>query len=312
MPNIVVVGSLNMDVVAIAPHIPVPGETLIGSRYFTDSGGKGANQAYAAAKLGGRAEMLGRVGTDEFGREMRESLAHIGCGVEGILSVPGASGVALIMVAETGQNSIIVVPGANDAYSPSDVDADLAAVSGAEVVMLQLEIPLPSVLAAAKAAKKRGATVILDPAPAPLSPLSSELLGLIDILTPNETEASILAGLPPGRIDAAEAAGIAHKLQAMGSHTVIMKLGDQGCLVVERDRTTPIPAPKVTAVDTTAAGDVFNAGLAVGLSEGLSLVEACRFAVSASALSVTRIGAQAGTPSRAEVDAFAEATPVSV
>jgi ribokinase len=308
MPKIVVIGSLNMDVVAVAPRIPVPGETIIGDNYFTAPGGKGANQAYAAAKLGGNVAMLGRLGSDDFGRQMRQNLAGAGCDVSGLKSVDGASGVALINVAASGQNSIIVVPGANARLSAADVEAELAQLDDIGLVLLQLETPLPTVLAAAREVRRRGGTLILDPAPAPASPLPAELLGLADILTPNETEASILAGLPPGRLDVSQAEAVARKLQAIGASAVIMKLGDQGCVLVEKDRAIAIPAIPVTAIDTTAAGDVFNAGLAVGLSEGMNLEQACRFAVQASAISVTRLGAQPAAPSRDEVMEFAART----
>ncbi len=304
MSKIVVVGSLNMDVVAIAPRIPVVGETIIGNKYFTEPGGKGANQAYAAAKLGGSVAMLGRLGDDDFGRRMRDNVASVGCDVSGLKSVPGPSGVALIFVSESGQNSIIVVPGANDQLTANDVNAAASALDDAAIVLLQLENPVDAVMAAARLGKQRGACVILDPAPAPATPLPPELLAMVDIVTPNETEAAILADLPPGRLDPDQAGKLARKLQAMGAHTVIMKLGDQGCLLVEKSSSTLIPAPKVVAVDTTAAGDTFNAALAVGLSEKLALEGACRFAVYASALSVTRLGTQLAVPTREEVDAF--------
>lgn len=291
-----------MDVVAVAPRIPVPGETIIGENYFTSPGGKGANQAFAAAKLGGHVAMLGRVGTDDFGRRMRLNLADVGCDVSGLGQIAGASGVALIFVASSGQNSIVVVSGANGRYSAADVQADLAQSSGLEILLLQLETPLATVLAAACEARRRHAAVILDPAPA--APLPDELLALVDVLTPNETEASILAGLPPGRLTVAEAEVLARRLQARGPSNVIMKLGDQGCVLVEKDRATAIPAVPVEAVDTTAAGDVFNAALAVGLSEKMPLDKACQFAVYASALSVMRLGAQIAAPSREELTEF--------
>ena len=294
-----------MDVVAIAPRIPVTGETIIGSKYFTEPGGKGANQAYAAAKLGGDVAMLGRIGDDDFGQSMRKNLAEVGCETAGLKSVPGTSGVALIFVAATGQNSIIVVPGANDEFLGRDVEADAGRLDGAGIILLQLENPIDTVLTAARLGKQRGAQVVLDPAPAPHRPLPKELFGLVDILTPNETEAAILAELPPSRLNPEEAKAVAGKLQSMGANTVVMKLGDQGCLLVDKNRHTLIPAPEVDAVDTTAAGDVFNAGLAVALGEGLELAEACRFAVLAAALSVTRLGTQIAVPSRAEVDEFA-------
>ncbi len=293
-----------MDLVAISPRIPVVGETIIGKSYFNEPGGKGANQAYGAARLGGAVVMLGRIGSDGFGQQMRKNLEAAGCDVGGLGVEPGASGVALIFVDERGQNSIIVVPGANNALTPKHIsDADHRFAS-AKIVLLQLENPIPTVLAAAQAARKAGARVILDPAPAPSTPLPAELFKSVDILTPNETEAAILAGMPPGSLEPAEAVAIGSKLLSMGAKTAIMKLGSQGCVIVENGSSLLIAAPKVKAADTTAAGDVFNAGLSVALSEGLDLPSACRFANHAAALSVTRLGAQAAVPSRAEVDEF--------
>jgi ribokinase len=293
-----------MDLVAISPRIPVVGETIIGTSYFTEPGGKGANQAYAAARLGGAVAMLGQIGDDEFGQEMRKNLEHAGCDASGLGVEPGASGVALIFVDEKGQNSIIVVPGANNALTPEHVLEAGQRFASAKIVLLQLENPIPTVLAAAQAARKAGARVILDPAPAPSTPLPAELFKSVDILTPNETEAAILAGLPPGNLEPAQAVTIGCKLLGMGAKTAIMKLGSQGCVIVENGSSLLIPAPKVKAVDTTAAGDVFNAGLSVALSEGLDLPAACRFANYAAALSVTRLGAQAAVPNRAEVNEF--------
>ena len=293
-----------MDLVAISPRIPVVGETIIGTSYFTEPGGKGANQAYAAARLGGAVAMLGQIGDDEFGQEMRKNLEHAGCDAGGLGIEPGASGVALIFVDEKGQNSIIVVPGANNALTPEHVLKADQRFDSAKIVLLQLENPIPTVLAAAQAARKAGARVILDPAPAPSTPLPAELFKSVDILTPNETEAAILAGLPPGNLEPAQAVTIGCKLLGMGAKTAIMKLGSQGCVIVENGSSLLIPAPKVKAVDTTAAGDVFNAGLSVALSEGLDLPAACRFANYAAALSVTRLGAQAAVPNRAEVNEF--------
>jgi ribokinase len=301
MAKIAVVGSLNMDLVAVTPRIPVAGETITGSDFFTAPGGKGANQAYAAAKLGGEAAMVGRVGTDDFGRAMKKNLADVGCDVTGVRDVAGPSGVALIFVAESGANSIVVAPGANHQLMPSDIAADAALFDGCSVALLQLETTLETVTAAAKYAKQRGARVILDPAPAPSGGLPDELLKAVDILTPNESEAAMLAGLPPRPLTADEAGGIARTLQATGTPTVIVKLGEQGCLLAEGKQQTLIPAPKVKAVDTTAAGDVFNAALAVALSEGKDLQTACGFAVKAGAVSVTRMGAQSSAPSRDEV-----------
>jgi ribokinase len=280
MAKIVVVGSLNMDVVAVAPRIPVAGETIIGSKFFTSPGGKGANQAYAAAKLAGSVAMVGRVGDDDFGREMRQNLASAGCAIAAVKTVPGASGVALIAVADSGENCIVVVPGANHLLGPADV-SDV--FDGCAVVLLQLETPIETVIAAARFAKQRNALVILDPAPAPPAGLPRELLESIDILTPNETEAAILA-------------------DSLDGHTVIFKLGERGCELRTGGKSIRIPAIRVNAIDTTAAGDVFNAALAVALSEGAELEAACRFAVKAAAISVTRLGAQSSAPSRDEVN----------
>jgi len=300
--KILVVGSLNMDLVAFAPRIPVAGETLTGRSFHTLPGGKGANQAYAAARLGARVAMLGRVGDDDFGRALRENLRGAGCDVSGVLRTEDAStGIALIVVSDAAQNSIVIVAGANGMLAPGDVAAS-DAFGDAGCVLLQLESPLETVIAAAQAARGAGARVILDPAPAPAAALPAELLANVDILTPNETEAAILAGLPPRRIRPDEAFEIATRLRASGPATVIVKLGEQGVALSTAERREVLAAPRVEAVDTTAAGDVFNAGLAVALSEGADLVAACGFANRAAAISVTRKGAQASAPSRAEVE----------
>jgi ribokinase len=301
MARIVVVGSLNMDLVAVAPRIPVAGETITGSNFFTAPGGKGANQAYAAAKLGGATAMLGRVGEDDFGRAMRGNLQGVGCDVTGVRTVAGPSGVALIFVAADGANCIVIAPGANHQFAADDMGADATLFDGCQVTLLQLEIPIETVTAAALYAKKRGARVILDPAPAPSGALPAELLNAVDILTPNESEAAMLAGLTPGPLTAEQAGVMARTLQAKGVRTVIVKLGEQGCLLADGGTQQLIGAPKVKAVDTTAAGDVFNAALAVALSEGRELAAACAFAVKAGAVSVTRMGAQSSAPSRSEV-----------
>jgi ribokinase len=299
--KIVVVGSLNMDLVGCAPRIPVVGETITGHTFFDAPGGKGANQAYAAAKLGGRVTMVGCVGSDDFGRRMRANLVQVGCDVSGILTLQDCpSGIALIFVADDGHNSIMILPGANGRLTEADIEGLREQLECAAYVLLQLESPLPAVIAAARASRRAGAQVILDPAPA--RPLPDELFGWVSVLTPNETEAAILADLPPRRLDPTQASEIGRQLRRRGGCTVIVKLGDQGCVLVNDDEPHHIPAPKVQAVDSTAAGDVFNAALAVGLSEGMDLSAACRFANRAAAVSVTRRGAQPAAPSRAEVD----------
>jgi len=309
MAAIVVLGSLNMDIAALGPRLPLPGETLMGSHFHTAPGGKGANQAYAAAKLGGAGStaMLGRVGDDEFGRQMIANLVSVGCDVGGVRTLPGASGVALILIAESGQNSIVVVPGANDRFAPQDIAADAPLLRGARYALLQLEVPLPTTIAAARAAHAAGLEVILDPAPAP-DHLPLELLRHVDVLTPNETEASLLVGRKAADVSVDEARAIASELQSRGVRHVIIKLGSKGCLLLEAGTATHVPAPLVKAVDTTGAGDNFNAAFAVACSEGASRLDACQFAVHAAALSVTRLGCQASVPNRSELDAYVRQT----
>jgi ribokinase len=300
MSNLLVVGSLNMDLVAIAPRLPAPGETVLGTRFLEEFGGKGANQAYAAAKLGSEVAMLGRVGSDAYGGSMLENLRAVGCDVTGVRSVAGASGVAIITVGDSGQNSIVVVPGTNHQYTAGDLKRDEHRFAGCQWCLVQLEIPLDTVVAAARASKLHGAGVILDPAPAPQS-LPAELRQAVDILTPNEAEATRMIGQFSPELTPEEAGDVASQLRALGAGTVIIKLGAKGCLLADDRTKTWVPTPSVTAIDTTAAGDVFNAALAVALSEGATTSDACRFAVSAAAISVTRLGAQRSSPSRAEV-----------
>jgi ribokinase len=294
-----------MDLVACAPRIPVAGETISGHTFLSLPGGKGANQAYAAARLGARVAMLGHVGDDDLGRQLQKNLAGAGCDVSGVLVTKDcATGIALIFVADSGQNSIVIVAGANGRLTTEDIAAAANQFADAAFVLLQLESPIATVAAAAQAARRAGARVILDPAPAPASALPADLLANVDILTPNETEAAILAGDAPGRLSVDAALDVARRLRNAGPPVVIVKLGEQGVALVTAEGSQILPAPAVTAVDTTAAGDVFNAALAVALSEGAGLIEACRFANRAAALSVTRRGAQAAAPGRAELDAF--------
>jgi ribokinase len=281
----------------------------MGSHFHTAPGGKGANQAYAAAKLGGvgSTALLGRVGDDEFGRQMIANLVSVGCGVEGVRKLQGASGVALILIAESGQNSIVVVPGANDRFSAADIAADAQLLRGARYALLQLEVPLPTTIAAARTARAAGLEVILDPAPAP-EHLPPELLQSVTVLTPNETEAALLVARKAAEVSVDEARTIAAELQSRGARHVIVKLGAKGCLLLEGDTATHVPAPMVKAVDTTGAGDNFNAAFAVACSEGASRLDACQFAVHAAAISVTRMGCQASVPSRTELDAYLRQT----
>ncbi len=305
--QILVVGSLNMDLIVRSPRIPVPGETIAGHGYFEAPGGKGANQAFACARLGGRVAMLGRVGADAFGARLTGNLAAAGCAVEGIAADASThTGLALIVIAADGQNSIILVPGANEGLLPEHLERQWPAFQSAGIVLLQLEIPLETAQSAVRLARRAGARVVLDPAPARALP--GELLPSVDILTPNESEAALLTGRVPGPLALADAEAMGRELLARGPSTVVLKMGASGCLLMTAGSRTGlhVPAPQVSAIDTTAAGDVFNAAMAVGLSEGLDLLPACRFAQRAAALSVTRLGAQTSVPSREEVERWTE------
>ena len=298
---ILVFGSINMDLVARAPHLPAPGETLTGRSFETIPGGKGANQAVACARLGVETRMVGRVGGDGFGRRLLDGLAAAGVDGRAVAVDTGtSSGVALITVDDAAENSIIVVPGANGRVDESDLGRLEEALPGASVLLLQLEIPLPLVLAAAQAAHDRGLRVVLDPAPA--QPLPGALFPLLDFLTPNETEAAVLAGFP---VDSPQAAGrAAAALQARGARNVIVKMGAQGVYALLDGEESLFPAFHVEAVDTVAAGDAFNGALAAALSEGRSIEQAIRWGLAGGALSVTRRGAQPAMPSRDELQAF--------
>jgi ribokinase len=295
--TIVVFGSINMDLVARAPRLPAPGETVPGHTFFTAPGGKGANQAVACARLGAPTRMVGRVGDDALGVELRAGLRAAGVDERDVLTTPGPSGVALIAVDDAGRNTIIVAPGANGAIGPADVTRLKAPLGGARALLLQLEIPLEAVIAAASAARRAGVPVILDPAPA--RELPAELYRLTDIITPNESEAATLVGFDLS--DEAACGAAARVLHARTGGAVALKLGEHGALLFAGDQFLRLPALPVRAVDTVAAGDAFNAGLAVALVEGQPLAMAMRWAVAAGAVAVTRPGAQAAMPSRAEV-----------
>jgi ribokinase len=304
--SIVVIGSLNMDFVVAVERLPRPGETILGRDFRAIPGGKGANQAYAAAKLTGngmRVRMLGRVGADWYGSALKENLACVGVDVSAVLETAGeATGVACIQVDDAGENSITVAPGANSALSTADLDSQKWALAGARCVLLQLEVPLETVATGLREARRAGATCILDPAPARVLP--KEILELVDIATPNESEALILAGVPQSRLDAAGASALGHRIREQGVRSVVVKLGGQGCVYCGPDRTFAVAGFPVEAVDSTAAGDTFNAALAVALSEGADIEQALRFANAAAAISVTRSGAQTSAPARAEVESL--------
>jgi ribokinase len=310
--HITVVGSLNADLVVKVARAPRAGETVRGSSFERFPGGKGANQAYAAARLAGppaeakvAVAMIGQVGEDANGPWLRDNLAAAGVDVSGVATEgASATGVAMIAVDSTGQNQIIVVPGANDTLTPAALTPHHARMVGADVLLLQLEIPFPTVQTAARVGREKGATVILDPAPA--RPLPDALLRLVDYLTPNENELLTLDGVvgSAGAIGRQGAAAAARRLLARGARKVIVKMGAAGALLVTPSMEHFWPAFPVTAVDSTAAGDAFNAGFAVALAEGQTPVEAGRFASAAAALAVTRRGAQPSMPTRDEVMAL--------
>ncbi len=300
--DIVVVGSLNMDLVVRMPQIPRPGETLLGGVFKTFPGGKGANQAVAAARLGAHVTMIGCVGEDAFGKEMLATLARENIDTAHILLNPeAATGVALIQVDAQGQNSIAVASGANFRLTGTDVEKAMQSIGKFDALVMPLETPLETIYAAAITAFRRGAKVLLNPAPAQV--LEQELLELIDVLLPNEYEIALMTGVQlqaPGDIRLA-----AEKLLSLGTKNLIVTLGDRGAALFNvSGQETLIPACPVQAVDTTAAGDCFVGALAVGLCEGKSLPAAAEFASAAAALSVTRAGAQPSLPRREEVTRF--------
>ncbi len=292
--TIIVFGSINMDLVAKASRLPIAGETLLGSDFLTAPGGKGANQAVAVARLGVSTHMVGRVGGDSFGVELVNSLQ--GSGVQTVnVSVDNAvrSGVALISVDDAGENQMIIVPGANGCVNQEDVKRVVNLLPGATALLLQFEIPMNTVLLAAKAAREAGVTVILDPAPAH-GDVPDELYSLVDIMTPNEVEAAQLVGF---KIDGREKAVLAaEKLRDRGVKNAIVKLGAQGVVCATAEETFFVPAFPVQAVDTVAAGDAFNGGLAAGLASGLALREAVVWGAAAGALAAMKSGAQPSLP----------------
>ena len=310
-PAIVVAGSLNMDFVVRVERLPAAGETVLGRDFHMTPGGKGANQAYAAARLAGpriAVRMAGRVGYDLFADHLKASLAAAGADTAAVMGTKSAAtGVALIWVDAQGQNSIVVASGANHAFVAADVAGLRRTVRGAAFLLAQLETPLDTVSALLALAREEGARTILDPAPA--RPLSRDLLGAVDILTPNESEALILLGRPPARVSTADAPALAAALRGLGAKAVVLKLGDQGCVFDDGERPLYVPAFAVEVTDSTAAGDTFNGALAVALAEEMPMRGALRFASAAAAISVTRDGAQSSLPTRAEVESFLLSTP---
>ncbi len=307
--SIVVFGSLNMDLVVRTPRLLQSGETLIGSDFYTTPGGKGANQAVAAAKLGISTEIIGRVGNDLFGVELLAELKAVGVETDGILVEATHSGVAVITVAATGENQIIGVFGANGNVDETNVERLKTRLPGTKLLLLQLEIPIAAVKQAAQVAYDAGVQVILDPAPVPAEAIAS-LYPFVDILVPNEIEAEQLVGFP---VTSPETAALAARaLHQQGARTVIVKLGAQGVFCAAPDETFFVPAFKVEAIDTVAAGDAFAGGLAAALVEGASLQQAVVWGAAAGALATTKKGAQAAMPDRPTFNAFLTANGVTL
>ena len=298
--KIVVVGSSNIDMVVKTDHIPAPGETVLSGTFFMNPGGKGANQAVAVARLGGEVIFISKLGNDVFGKQFSRLLSEEGIDIHYMLSDEDLpSGVALITVDKAGENSIVVASGANAHLRSKDLNGALAQVAGAGMLLVQLEIPMDTVDYIVEYAHRHGVKVILNPAPANI--LSHELLECVHILTPNTKEASMIAGVEVIDMESAKkAAGI---ISAKGVGNVVVTMGPLGALICQNGAFSIVDAPKVEALDTTAAGDVFNGALAVAVSEGCDMKEAVEFACEAAAISVTRLGAQSSIPYRTELTA---------
>jgi len=300
-PKITVIGSSNTDLVAKAPKLPVPGETVLGNDFIIAQGGKGANQAVAIARLGGDVTFVAKLGLDDFGNQAMENFKGGGINTDFVFrDKDSPSGVALIFVGEDGENMIVAAQGANARLSPEDIDEARVAIEGADMLLLQLETPLETVEHAVDIAVEKGIPVILNPAPG--RELNQRLIGKIRYLTPNETEAEILTGIKVIDDDTACKAGA--KLRGLGADNVIVTMGKHGAILITAQESFLIPAFSVDAVDATAAGDAFNGGLAYALAIGRDLRNAVKFANAVAALAVTRMGAQPSMPTRDELEQF--------
>ncbi len=300
--SIIVFGSINLDLITTTPRFPHPGETIQGYNFYTAGGGKGANQAVAASRLGVTTHLIGRVGADNFGQELLRSLESYGLNIDNILiDKTTHSGIAIITVEDGGQNNIIVIPGANNCVNDLDVERLKEILPTATTLLLQLEIPLAIVQQSAIAAWEAKVKVILDPAPV-RSDIPRELYPLIDIITPNEIEASQLVGFMVNSRESAIDAAV--QLRDWGVNTAIVKLGDRGVVCATADETFFLPAFPVVAVDTVAAGDAFNGGLVAALDSGLALRDAVVWGTAAGALCVMKPGAQPAMCDRGTFDAF--------
>jgi ribokinase len=304
--SIVVVGSVNLDLVCVGKKIPAPGETVWGDSFQTFHGGKGANQAVAVGQLGYPVSMVGKVGDDEFGRQLRGGLRAADVNVRAVGTAKGtASGVALITVDRQGQNSISVIPGANGKLLPQDLEKSLPQLRSAGMILTQLEISMETVEYLCSVAHRYQVPLMLDPAPA--RPIPRKLLSHVTYLTPNETETCALCGASSAELSLSSVGEFAQKLQTGGVANVIIKMGSRGAYLAGADGLRKkVPAFKVRAVDSTAAGDAFNGALAVALMRGIGLEEAARYATAAAAISVMRAGAQPAMPTGIEVSNFLE------
>ena len=299
--RILVVGSINVDIVALVERLPTPGETVTGGTLLINHGGKGANQAVAARRLGAEVRFIGCVGDDTFGPELRRGIAAEGIGVDGLTTIVGSnSGTALIVVDAAGRNQIAVASGANMRLTVDWIARFAEDIAWAQIVICQLEVPLDTVVWTLQTARQHGAVTILNPAPAQALP--PEVWPLVDYVTPNEIEAAHLSGRSLSV--SSDAGPVTQALLAWGPRVVILTLGERGAFLGTPDRLTHVPAFPVTAVDTTAAGDAFNGALAVALGEGRPLERAVRFANAAAGLACTQPGAQSSLPVRAQVDAL--------
>jgi ribokinase len=299
--KILVVGSSNTDMVIKTNHLPQAGETVLGGTFFMNPGGKGANQAVAVARLGGNVSLVCKTGSDIFGHQSQQLFDEEGIHTPFVISDNRhPSGIALITVDDRGENCIVVAPGANAHLTPDDLQQTTEAIAEADLILMQLEIPMESVCFVAETAFKQGKRVVLNPAPAQTLP--PELLRCLYLLTPNETEACMISGIEIR--DEASAIAAARAIVALGVQHVIITLGSKGALIYSDGVAEMVSSHPVKAIDTTAAGDVFNGALVVALSEGKTIFDAVRFACKAAAISVTRVGAQASIPYRNEVNIF--------
>ena len=299
-PRILVVGSMNMDLVVRSERFPRPGETLIGRSFEEIPGGKGANQAIAAARLGADVGMVGCIGNDAFGGRLRDSLNVEQVNTQFVVDLPGhTSGIAVISVEDSGQNCITVIPGANEQLRPSHLKLAEAMFASARVLIVQLEVPLPTVLFAMKQARQSGMKIILNPAPAPSGHLQTQELFEVDVICPNETETEVLTGIPV--YDVGDATRAARRLCELGAKNAVITMGSRGALWCDGNDIGFVEAIPVNAVDTTAAGDAFTAALAIKSDEGIDLDQAVRFACAAGALAASRPGTHSSLPTREEV-----------